>query len=171
MNDPTMARVIAQIAFIGYPDNLSHTTRVVEQARRSAVALQDKDSGEGDWQKWIDAVVSAAWLHDVIEDTNIGFEVLGEHYDGVVIAALDLLTRQDSYSYWDYIERMMSAKGAGADLARFIKAIDAEDNRWRSVGQPKRQARYTRVLEMLSATQPLPPGPNRIIGGKKEVEK
>ena len=75
--------------------------------------------------QWDDDVVSAALLHDIVEDTNVTFDDLyREGFEGEVVALVDALTRRPDEQYRAYVERVY-ARGV---MARAIKRADLEDN-------------------------------------------
>lgn len=65
-----------------------------------------------------------ALLHDVVEHSGISREDLrAEGFDGEVIEAVALLTKNPDQSYTDYVTRL-----AHNSLARAVKLSDLEDN-------------------------------------------
>ncbi|MBF0213081.1 MAG: GTP pyrophosphokinase [Magnetococcales bacterium] len=65
-----------------------------------------------------------AVLHDVIEDTEVTFDMLrGMGFSKTVLEALDCLTHRHGESYEAYIERI-----AAHPMARRVKMLDLEDN-------------------------------------------
>lgn len=71
-----------------------------------------------------DRAKAVAWLHDVVEDTDVTFEdlsALGIEDD--IIAALRLLTHDKSVPYMEYIEGIKSN-----ELARTVKLADLSHN-------------------------------------------
>ena len=75
-----------------------------------------------------EAYQRVAWLHDVIEDTNVDSAQLRKRLPGAEWAALCLLTHDDATSYEDYIERIARADGDAGVLARSVKEADLLDN-------------------------------------------
>jgi (p)ppGpp synthase/HD superfamily hydrolase len=70
--------------------------------------------------------VHAAWMHDLIEDTNMTLKDLGElgyHLD--IITAVDLLTRPKKVSYAEYIDRLIASQNP---IALVVKISDQIDN-------------------------------------------
>lgn len=67
---------------------------------------------------------SIAWLHDVIEDTDVSLRDL-ENYGipGPVLSAVKAITKRDGEDYIDYIMRV-----AKEPNARKVKIKDIEDN-------------------------------------------
>jgi len=67
---------------------------------------------------------TVAVLHDVIEKTSIDITYLIEAgFSDKIMQAIDSLTRRDSESYDEYIDRVEKN-----DLAKKIKIIDLDDN-------------------------------------------
>jgi len=95
----------------------------------------------------------AAVLHDVVEDTDIGLEMLAAvGYPPEVVEAVNCLTRREQETYEAFVERL-----AGNPLARRVKLADLEDNmdvRRLAAVTPKdaeRLARYRAAWERLRA--------------------
>src|SRR5438270_6436397 len=80
--------------------------------------------------EWARAV---AWLHEVLEQTNISEEaLLREGLSIEELRALRLLSRADSHSdraYLGHIELIARAHGSAGRLARAVKSADLEDRR------------------------------------------
>lgn len=71
-----------------------------------------------------DKAKAVAWLHDVVEDTDITFDDLAaQGIDGEVIDALRLLTHDKSVPYLDYVAKIKTN-----DLARMVKLADLAHN-------------------------------------------
>ncbi|MCK9597011.1 HD domain-containing protein [Candidatus Pacearchaeota archaeon] len=69
-------------------------------------------------------IMIAAVLHDIVEDTNISFYDLWKmEIDDNILLIIDLLTRQKTIEYFDYIERLKNN-----EMACAIKLADIEDN-------------------------------------------
>ncbi|TWT48989.1 HD domain-containing protein [Botrimarina hoheduenensis] len=67
---------------------------------------------------------AAAWLHDVLEDTELTRNVLIEQgMPEEVVAAVEALTKQEGLSYEENLERV-----AANDLARGVKVADMLSN-------------------------------------------
>ena len=83
----------------------------------------------------------AALLHDVIEDTDIGFDYLKkEGFSDTVINCLKILTKDPNEDYMDYIRKIKKTGGSAlkikkADMAhnmiaeRISKKIQSDDSR------------------------------------------
>jgi len=95
----------------------------------------------------------AAVLHDVVEDTDVGLEMLtAVGYPREVVEAVDSLTRREQETYEAFVERL-----AHNPLARRVKLADLEDNmdvrRLATVTakDAERLARYRAAWEKLRA--------------------
>jgi hypothetical protein len=70
-----------------------------------------------------------AWLHDVIEDSNLTAEDLERRLSADELQALKLLTHDTTAeSYERYVKRIIDAPGAAGELAREVKQADLLDN-------------------------------------------
>ena len=68
--------------------------------------------------------VCAALLHDVVEDTNMTIEQLGEHgFPKEVLMALKCLTHDDNEPYFDYVRNIK-----GNSIATQVKIADLRHN-------------------------------------------
>lgn len=73
---------------------------------------------------WGEEYIAAAWLHDVIEDTDITEKYLiGKGVDLWTVEAVMVLTKTDDVSYLDYILAV-----GGNDIARIVKMADLRHN-------------------------------------------
>ena len=84
----------------------------------AAIAAALRDQG------YNDQVIATAWLHDVIEDTDVTIEGLrsSEIPEGV-LAAIDAITKRNGESYLDYILRVKRN-----EIARLVKIEDLKHN-------------------------------------------
>jgi len=65
-----------------------------------------------------------AWLHDVLEDTNVKrCDLVDMGFDEDIIIALELLTHDKEVSYADYLHKLK-----GNTLARQVKLMDMVSN-------------------------------------------
>ena len=95
-----------------------------------------------------------AWLHDIIEDTDVTItELISLGYSTDVVEAVYLLTKPDKMPYADYIDHLISS---GDRRAITVKLADNADNtdpkRWLYLNPYKAQAltkRYHGVKEKL----------------------
>lgn len=97
-----------------------------------------------------------AWLHDILEDTNLGFGDLHDMgYNDTVVNSVLLLTKPEKMPYPEYIDRLCAS---GDWRALTVKLADNADNtdpkRWLWLNPFKAQAltkRYAGVREKLTA--------------------
>lgn len=66
---------------------------------------------------------AVAWLHDVVEDSNITLQDLAQEFPPEVVAAVEAITHRPLEAREDYYQRV-----AANDLARAVKLADIEDN-------------------------------------------
>lgn len=64
-----------------------------------------------------------AVLHDVVEDTGYTPAMIEDEFDEEIRDAVEALTKWDSESYSEFVER-----AAANDIARTVKIADIEDN-------------------------------------------
>jgi hypothetical protein len=70
-----------------------------------------------------------AWLHEVLERTNLTIDQLRAHgMSAVELSALVLLTRAEEDDYRAHVRRIVSAPGPAGGLARVVKLADLEDH-------------------------------------------
>jgi hypothetical protein len=76
-----------------------------------------------------DAVTAAAWLHDVLEDTDVTVDDLGRFaVSSTVVAAVESVTRRPDETYSDLIDR-----ACADEVGRFVKLVD---NAWNITSNP-----------------------------------
>lgn len=91
-----------------------------------------------------------AWLHDVLEDSDITAEELRGNLSAAEIDALCLLTHNGRESYTEYVRRIIEADGEAGTLARAVKQADMLDNLYRcAVGHDPAVAQYGEALGAL----------------------
>jgi (p)ppGpp synthase/HD superfamily hydrolase len=121
------AEVVARTAFAKNWDTLAHTIRVVEQLGSDAT----------------DEERAVAWLHDVVEDTEVEIVDLKDiGFSDDVTHAVFLLSRSYGSDYDAYKRGLLDAPGEAGRLARKVKLADARENLSRceaAVGIPKWQ--------------------------------
>jgi guanosine-3',5'-bis(diphosphate) 3'-pyrophosphohydrolase len=104
-----------------------------------------------------DAQQRVAWLHDVVEDSDISIEDLASRLPDAELEALRLLTHDDTESYADYVGRIIDAKGDAGELARAIKEADMLDNLRRcALAHDPAIAQYGEALSRLWACKRTP---------------
>jgi hypothetical protein len=75
-----------------------------------------------------DAHQRVAWLHDVIEDSDLTAGDLEPRLTADELQALCLLTHSADEPYLDYVRRIIDAPGVAGALARSVKQADMLDN-------------------------------------------
>lgn len=92
--------------------------------------------------------IAAAWLHDVLEDTNTNVEDLADRYwiPPDVIDAVKVLTKTTGQDYADYITGVRANP-----IARAVKIADLMDNMSDSP-TPEQIAKYTPAIMFLTDT-------------------
>lgn len=99
--------------------------------------------------------IAAAWLHDVVEDTDVTLDDLRERgFDERVVTAVDALTRRDGEQYFDYIRRAMQHP-----VGHLVKIADNRSNwaeLWRYDDDERRlfhANRYNKAWKILTGQQ------------------
>lgn len=91
-----------------------------------------------------------AWLHDVVEDTDLTFYDLAAIVTETEMDALRHLTRREGEEYEQYIWRIAESGGEAGTVARAVKEADLLDNLARCLRAPWRAGgltdRYRRAL-------------------------
>jgi (p)ppGpp synthase/HD superfamily hydrolase len=109
------ARRIATEAHAGQVDKIGdpyigHPERVAEHI--ASVGAHDAEA------------IAVAWLHDVVEDTDVTLDALrSAGFDEYVVAAVDAVTRRRGESAAEYYGRV-----SANSLARLVKLADVMDN-------------------------------------------
>lgn len=80
-----------------------------------------------------DEVIAAAWLHDVLEDTDFDPVVLEELFGNWVLSLVHEMTKRPSQKKADYIRSFATA----SNQAKLIKAADRIDNLRDSLFAPR----------------------------------
>lgn len=112
-----------------------------------AVLISETARGKENYEDY----VTAALLHDVVEDSDYTIQDLAdEGFSTSVLEALELLTHKDGEDYFDYVRRIKNN-----EIARMVKRCDLMDNsnldRLKTVTDKdrKRYEKYVRALNML----------------------
>ncbi len=94
--------------------------------------------------------VCAAALHDVVEDTDIGIEVIEQEFPAEIARAVRLLTHDPKTPYLEYIERLKDDP-----IARQVKLADLTHNmdETRGVGQETEEKRRKRMEKYMKAKE------------------
>jgi (p)ppGpp synthase/HD superfamily hydrolase len=93
-------------------------------------------------------LLCVAYLHDILEDTEIDSEVIVELFGSEVLRAISSLTKYTEFgeTYEEYIEKVSSNK-----IALQVKYCDTLANLSQSIadGDIKRISKYTKQLDLL----------------------
>jgi (p)ppGpp synthase/HD superfamily hydrolase len=102
-----------------------------------------------------EVLISTALLHDVVEDTPVTFDDLRNHgISEEVLAALSLLTHDESVPYMDYVRQI---KDSGNSTAIKVKLADLRHNSdtWRlaTIDEKTRSRldKYRTAIELLES--------------------
>lgn len=119
----------------GDKDYMYHIEGVV------SICKQYKDS------KNYEQVIQAAYLHDTIEDSGIEYSVLEGFFNKEVVHAIKCLSKVDTESEDEYIQRVKSSS-----IALQVKKADALFNLTESIlcNHVKRITKYTNVINKLN---------------------
>lgn len=130
---------------------------LAESIAREAHAGQKEESTGDDYIRHVERVVllvegsdakCVAWLHDVIEDTDVGMDALSERaMSEEIIAAVALLTRDPLRPYAAYIQEI---KTSDNPLAVAVKRADLKDH-LRPNCPERLRPRYEQALKTLSS--------------------
>jgi hypothetical protein len=112
--DPLDARAIAHWSHLEARNRFGELQ--LEHLARVAAAVPSDDE-------------ATAWLHDVLEGTDVSpAQLRHAGMSDVEYAALQLLTREPTESYELYVLRIAHAAGDEGRLARSIKVADLDDH-------------------------------------------
>jgi hypothetical protein len=112
--------------------HIAHVARVAESVAQS------------------DSHQRVAWLHDVVEDSDVGIDDLRARLPTAEVDAVLLLTHDESEPYEDYIDRLARAEGDAGSLARGVKEADMLDNLRRcALARDPAVGRYGQALAKL----------------------
>lgn len=132
---------------------------LLEDLARSLALYKHKDQryGKHPYSVHLQAVVDlchtsesriVAWLHDILEDTDILYETIEDLFGETIAEAVFFITKQVGYPYECYIKNIKTNR-----LALTVKIADTKCNLWQSErdGDQRRIDKYTKQLEMLLA--------------------
>lgn len=100
-----------------------------------------------------DDEITAGWLHDLIEDTDITLEALeAAGFPPHIVATIDDVSRRPNETYREFIERIARS---GRSLSIRLKLNDLHDNRSRCAELPGPEAaglarRYDKAIARLT---------------------
>lgn len=102
------------------------------------------------------AACATAWLHDLLERSDVGVDELrAQGLTAVERDALGLLTRSEAESYELYALQIAHAPGPAGDLARLVKLADLDDHMHRTAldGDPPYAWAYRHIANAAHAEQ------------------
>ena len=105
---------------------MEHLERVADRVREMEYDFVDETSE-------IEMYVATAYLHDIVEDTDITREILVQAFPVDVVTAIFKLTRKKGMTYAEYIEELISGDlawttGLAGKIARVVKLADLLDH-------------------------------------------
>ena len=103
---------------------MEHLERVADRVREMEYDFVDETSE-------IEMYVATAYLHDIVEDTDIPRGGLLRAFPADVVTAIFKLTRKKGMTYAEYIEELMSRGNAltlSGKIARVVKLADLLDH-------------------------------------------
>lgn len=110
------AQSIAAAAHEGQTDKAG--APYIDHPRRVAIRVCDY-APEGRTE----VAQAVAWLHDVVEDSNITLQDLAQEFPPEVVAAVEAITHRPLEAREDYYQRVVAD-----ELARAAKLADLDDN-------------------------------------------
>ena len=88
--------------------------------------------------KTLPLYIAAAWLHDIVEDTEITIDdlkrelpfpwELGGEKVATLISAIKALTHDKEHTYAEYIDSILKTSGTAGRIARAVKIADLLDH-------------------------------------------
>ena len=103
---------------------ISHPRRMVEKIEKEESSNDHHIKGSFFWAGWYRNLRAVAWLHDVIEDTDMNLHFLKlSDVEENIIAAVEAITKRQGEQYLDYLSRVTAN-----DLATAVKIYDLRDN-------------------------------------------
>jgi (p)ppGpp synthase/HD superfamily hydrolase len=137
----------------GYP-YFEHLERVAVLVTRFATAVESV-TPSGPESSEIDLYVAAAYLHDIIEDTEVTEGDLRiEFRHDELIEVVKILTRGEGVVYSDYIMSIKKSTGKIGEIARVVKLADLFDHLMGPYPCPESLvSRYEKSIYTLSGTK------------------
>lgn len=128
---PELVRLAEEVAVAAHHGQVDKAGRnYIDHPRRVAANARVLTERAGLPRDAADAVVAAAWLHDVVEDTETSEATLRTGFPSEVVDAVMAVTKRSGESPEDYFARVRSNRNAV-----LVKTADLEDNT-----DPARQA-------------------------------
>jgi (p)ppGpp synthase/HD superfamily hydrolase len=88
-----------------------------------------------------DIIISAAYLHDVVEDTDVTLDELREQFDKSVCDVVEILTKRENESYFNFIMRIKDSEIKEAIL---VKLADINQNMSDANEKDKKGSQYAK---------------------------
>ena len=139
---------------------ITHAEAVVQYLIKNYTELFPKDAYKGNWMdpEVKDCVIAAAWMHDVVEDTDWTIEMLKkEGFKPLTYELVDMLTRKKGETYFAFIMRIHNGGnppnepcGAFRVGATAIKLSDLWHNMTDSPSEGSRLDKYRFAKYILS---------------------
>lgn len=106
-------------------DYITHPIAVAEISTRLVEEYYNKYNKDP-YTEWLLEMIEIAWvvsiLHDTLEDTDTTYEELVEHFGVVVTNYVNVLTKTDGVTYFDFIVSIVDP------IAILVKLADLEHN-------------------------------------------
>ncbi|MDB4311842.1 hypothetical protein N9937_00290 [bacterium] len=113
-----------------------------------STVINTKNLLGGDWIDNYDEYIATAYLHDVVEDTDVTLEdLLWSRIPKSVVTAVDAITKRDGETRKQYLLRVIENP-----IALIVKIADTEANldASRKEGNGQRINKYEKQLEFLA---------------------
>lgn len=131
-----------QVDKTGHP-YIEHPARVVENVAHHAPAAD------------LETARAVAWLHDVVEDTDVPLKELATMFPHKVVTGVDAMTKRDDEDQDSYYARVRSNR-----IALAVKRADIDDNtdparvaRLDEKTRKRLEVKYARARAVLSGQQ------------------
>ncbi|MBN9610487.1 MAG: phosphohydrolase [Actinobacteria bacterium 69-20] len=143
------AEALATRAHAGQVDKAG--TAYIEHPRAVARIVQRDHPGQA-------AAIAIAWLHDVVEDTDVELDTIRADFGDEIANGVDAMTRRDDEEPDDYYARVAANR-----LALAVKRADIENNTdpartalLESATRARLAAKYEHAIAVLSQRDKLP---------------
>lgn len=158
-----MARELASTAHARQVDKAG--APYIEHPRRVAARVAGDELAGAQVRDELAVAVAVAWLHDVVEDTDVTAEVLRAAFPEEVVAAVLALTRRVGEELDVYYARV-----AANPLALRVKRADIADNtdpaRTAALTTSTRERLAAKYAHAVAALDALVAGEQRVTGGQ-----
>lgn len=124
-----------------YPWMMEHAERLVRLASIYTWELDDLEYAE---------TAKASLMHDVVEDTQYSIgDVVDTFGEGELAEAVELLTRDESTTYAEYVQRIIESESALAIRVKILDMLDHLHPALIAGLEPRLQRRYLEFLPAL----------------------